>query len=154
MAAAATAITPLLPSAQGGNSILALTYIPLLIFSGGFGSSYGQPHWLNTEMSYFPVRPVVDTATKALQHSGAISGRDVLVLVAWMVACLAPSVRFFRWDPTRPAHAGRTRRTYPSSFVGNLWVSHRPAACGQRGEQRGGLGLPDGELSDSDRQAG
>ena len=154
MAAAATAVTPLLPSAQGANSILGLTYIPLLIFSNGLGSFSGLPHWLTTAMTYFPVQPVVDTATRALQHSGAISDRDVLVLLAWTVACLALSVRFFRWDPTRPAHAGRAQRTHHSSFAGNLWVSHRPAARGQRGEQRGGLGLPDGELSDSHRQAG
>src|ERR1700742_1726750 len=38
LAAAGTAITPLLSSAQGANQLIALTYLPLIIFSGGFGS--------------------------------------------------------------------------------------------------------------------
>jgi hypothetical protein len=39
LACAGTAITPLLPTGQGANAVLALTYIPLLIFAGGIGSS-------------------------------------------------------------------------------------------------------------------
>ena len=42
------------PSAQGANQLLTLTYMPLIIFSGGFGGLSGLPHWLNTLMSYLP----------------------------------------------------------------------------------------------------
>ena len=53
-----------------------------------------------------------------------------------------------------PGPRGAYSGDAPQSVRRNLGVSHRPAARGQRGEQRGGLGLPNGEFSDSHRQAG
>jgi ABC-2 type transport system permease protein len=115
LAAAGTAVTPLLTSAQGANPLLTLTYLPLIIFSGGFGGLDGLPHWLNTVMSYLPAQPMIDAVTRALQHSAGqsgvglsgagLSGRDLAVLAAWALGGLLVSVRFFRWDPTRPRHA-------------------------------------------------
>jgi ABC-2 type transport system permease protein len=105
LAAAGTAITRLIPSAQGANQLLALTYIPLIIFSGGFGGLSGLPHWLNTLMSYLPAQPMIDAVTRALQPSAGLSGRDLAVLAAWAVGGLLLSVRFFQWDPHRPRHA-------------------------------------------------
>lgn len=110
LACAGTAITPLLPSGQGANGVLAVTYVPLLIFSGGFGGGVqGQPHWLTTLMTYLPVQPVIDAATHALSHPGPMPARDVVVLLVWAVACLTLAARFFRWDPVRPAHARRSQ---------------------------------------------
>jgi ABC-2 type transport system permease protein len=102
LAAAGTAITPLLTSAQGVNQLLALTYIPLIIFSGGFA---GLPHWLTTLVSYLPAQPMIDAVTRALEPGASMSGRDLAVLAAWAVGCLLLSVRFFQWDPHRPRHA-------------------------------------------------
>jgi ABC-2 type transport system permease protein len=109
LAAAGTAITRVIPSAQGANQLLALTYIPLIIFSGGFGGLSGLPHWLNTLMSYLPAQPMIDAVTQALQPSAGLSGRDLAVLGAWALGGLLLSVRFFRWDPTRPRHARSAR---------------------------------------------
>lgn len=105
VASAGTAIAPLLPSTQGANALLAITYIPLLSFSGGFGTVSTLPHWLTRAVTYLPIQPAVDAATHALASPGAVPGRDLLVLASWTVACLAISVRYFRWDPTRPRHA-------------------------------------------------
>jgi len=105
LASAGTAITPLLPSTQGANAVLAITYLPLLFFSGGFGATSGLPHWLTRVVTYLPVQPAVDAATHALAGLGPVPGRDLLALAGWTVACLALSVRCFRWDPTRPRHA-------------------------------------------------
>jgi ABC-2 type transport system permease protein len=113
VAAAGTAITPLLPPGQGAYSLLAVTYIPLLIFSNGFGSVNGLPHWLNQLMSYFPVQPVVDAASRAVGQSALMPGRDLLVLACWTAGCLLISLRTFRWDPTRPAHAKRPTASTP-----------------------------------------
>jgi ABC-2 type transport system permease protein len=109
LAAVGTAVTPLLPPGQGMYSLLAITYLPVLIFSGGFNgnASSGLPHWLTTLMTYLPVQPIISGATSVLEHPGFMPGRDVLVLALWTVGSLALSVRFFRWDPTRPAHAKR-----------------------------------------------
>jgi len=110
LAAAGTAITPLLTSAQGANPLLTLTFIPLVIFSGGFGGLSGLPHWLSTVMSYLPAQPMIDAVNHALQHSGALPGRDLAVLAAWALGGLLVSVRCFRWDPHRPRHARALRR--------------------------------------------
>jgi ABC-2 type transport system permease protein len=122
LAAAGTAITRLIPSAQGANQLLALTYIPLIIFSGGFGGLSGMPHWLNTLMSYLPAQPMIGAVTRALEtgtgQSGlALPGRDLAVLAAWAVGCLLLSVRFFQWDPHRPRHARATGAGNPARSV-------------------------------------
>ena len=62
-------------------------------------------------MSYLPAQPMIDAVTRAMQQSAgqsgqAPSGRDLAVLAAWALGGLVVSVRFFRWDPTRPRHAG------------------------------------------------
>jgi ABC-2 type transport system permease protein len=108
MAAAGTVITVLLPPGQGAYSMLALTYLPFLVFSGGLGQINGLPHWVTQLMSYLPIQPTVSGVTSGLRSPGVTPGRDVLVLVIWAVAAMALSVRFFRWDPARPAHAKRT----------------------------------------------
>src|SRR6516225_10187066 len=105
LAAAGTAITPLITSAQGANSLLTLTYLPLIIFSGGFGELSGLPSWLSTLMSYLPAQPMITAVNRALGHSGSLPGRDLAVLAAWALSGLLISVRFFQWDPHRPRHA-------------------------------------------------
>jgi hypothetical protein len=47
----------------------------------------------------------LDAVTRALQSSTGMSGRDLAVLAAWALGGLLLSVRFFRWDPSRPRHA-------------------------------------------------
>ena len=58
-------------------------------------------------MTYLPVQPVIDAASRALQQSGGaiMSGHDLAVLAGWVVGGLLVSFRFFAWDPHRPAHA-------------------------------------------------
>ena len=61
------------------------------------------PSW-----GYFAGRmaqPMIDAVTRALGHSPGLPGRDLVVLAAWALGGLLLSVRFFRWDPTRPRHA-------------------------------------------------
>jgi hypothetical protein len=93
--------------------MLALTYLPLLLFSGGFGA-VGGPHWLTQVMTCLPVRPVIDAATLALRHPGALPGRDLATLAAWTAGCLLLSVRCFRWEPHRPSHARKTPAKAPA----------------------------------------
>jgi ABC-2 type transport system permease protein len=119
-AAAGTALTPLLPPGQGAYSMIALTYLPLLVFSNGFGQISGLPHWVNQLMSYLPIQPTVSGVLSGLQHPGVTPGRDLLVLVIWAVAAMAVSVRVFRWDPTRPAHARRVTRGTASTAIESL----------------------------------
>ncbi len=108
-AAIGTAATAVIPTTDSAYPLLAVTYFPVVLLSGVFGSTGGQPHWLATLMSYLPAQPIVDAGTRALQHTGGglalIPGRDLAVLAVWAAASLLVSRCFFRWDPTRPGHA-------------------------------------------------
>ena len=76
-----------------------------------------EPTTVNTAMTYLPVQPVIDAASRSLQGGGALlvwppsaagmSGHDLAVLAGWVVGGLLVSFRFFAWDPHRPAHAGK-----------------------------------------------
>jgi ABC-2 type transport system permease protein len=108
-AAIGVAVTPLVPTAQSAGPVLMITYLPVILFSGGLGPLSAEPGWLATLSQYLPAQPVIDAATRALQHTGGgvvlVSGRELAVLGAWAVVGVAASVRFFRWDPVRPRHA-------------------------------------------------
>jgi ABC-2 type transport system permease protein len=107
LAAAGTAITAIIPSAQSAQPVLMLVYIPLIVLSGAFGAISSLPHWVNTAMTYLPVQPVIDAGSRALQYSGGaiMSVHDLGVLVGWLAGGLLASFWFFQWDPHRPAHA-------------------------------------------------
>ena len=107
-AAIGTAVTPLVPTAQAAGPVLMLTYLPVILFSGGLGSLSSEPGWLATLARYLPAQPIIDAASRALGPAGGVSqipGHDVAVLAAWAVAGVVASVCFFRWDPVRPRHA-------------------------------------------------
>jgi ABC-2 type transport system permease protein len=111
-AAIGIAVTRLVPTAQSAGPVLMITYLPVILFSGGLGSVAAEPPWLATLGRYLPAQPVIDAATRALRqagpHSGGlvlVSGRELAVLAAWAVAGAAASAWFFRWDPVRPRHA-------------------------------------------------
>jgi ABC-2 type transport system permease protein len=108
-AAVGTAVTALVPTAQSAGPVLMLTYLPVILFSGGLGSVSSEPGWLATVARYLPAQPIIDSATRALQHGGTglapVPGHDLAVLAAWAIAGVVGSVCFFRWDPVRPRHA-------------------------------------------------
>jgi ABC-2 type transport system permease protein len=110
-AAVGTAVTALVPTAQSAGPVLMVTYLPVILFSGGLGSVSSEPGWLATLARYLPAQPIISSATRALTHAGPglslLSGRDLAVLAAWAVGGVVASVLFFRWDPVRPRHAPR-----------------------------------------------
>jgi hypothetical protein len=105
-AAAATAITGLIPTAESANPVFMLVYFPVVFISGALGATSVLPHWLTTLASYLPAQPMVGALTSSLRHSAGgpfLPGRDVAVLVAWAVAGLVAAVILFRWEPHRLA---------------------------------------------------
>lgn len=111
-AAVGTAATALIPTPQSAGPVLMLTYLPVVLFSGGLGSVSSEPAWLATAARYLPAQPIVDTATRVLRHAGGglvlPSGREFAVLAAWLAAGAIAAVICFRWDPVRPRHAARS----------------------------------------------
>jgi ABC-2 type transport system permease protein len=108
-AALGTAATIVVPTAEATFPVIGLTYLPVIFLSGVFGSFPGEPAWLATAVHYLPAQPLVDAVTSALRHTGGglapVPGRDLAILAAWGTAGLLVSVRFFRWNPQRPAHS-------------------------------------------------
>jgi ABC-2 type transport system permease protein len=98
-ASVGTAVSALIPTVEAAWPLLALTYLPLVLLSGSFGAVASEPGWLATAVSYLPAEPVVDGATRALHGVGAFTAHDALVLLAWAVAGLVVSQRWFAWEP-------------------------------------------------------
>jgi ABC-2 type transport system permease protein len=105
-ATAATATTGIIPSVETANPVFVLVYFPVIIISGVLGTISAEPAWLSRLASYLPAQPVIDAMNRAVRHApGAsfVSGRDVLVLVAWIAGTLMAALIVFRWEPSRPA---------------------------------------------------
>ena len=127
-AATATAVTGVIPNTESASPILTLTFLPVILVSGTFGSLGGQPHWLSTLIGYLPAQPMIDAAARALEHAGGppvFAVHDLLVLAGWAVAGLAASTALFRWEPSRPGHRrnakghDRGRPATPSAGYGS-----------------------------------
>ena len=106
-AAPATALTGVIPNVESASPILTLTYLPVILVSGTFGSLAGQPHWLTTLAGYLPAQPMIDATARALGHTSGppvVPGYDLAVLAVWAAAGLVASPMVFRWVPNRPAH--------------------------------------------------
>lgn len=113
-ASVATALTALIPTLEAAAPTLMLTYFPLVIISGVFGS-ISEPHWLSTLASYLPAKPLADAVTVALRHSAAkgfLPVRDVVVLAVWAVAGIGLAIATFKWEPHRPTKRREARKQY------------------------------------------
>jgi ABC-2 type transport system permease protein len=110
-AAAATALTAVIPTVEAATPILTLVYFPLIIISGVLGS-ISEPHWLSTVASYLPAEPLIAGATHALHHAhgtALLPTRDIVVLAAWAVAGIAIAATSFRWEPQQPTQRRAAR---------------------------------------------
>ena len=103
-AAAATALTAVIPTVEAAAPTFLFTYFPVIIISGIFGA-ISEPHWLSTVARYLPAQPFVHALAISLGHTaghGLLPTRDVLVLGAWAIAGLAVALATFGWEPHRP----------------------------------------------------
>ncbi|MGO9079292.1 MAG: ABC transporter permease [Streptosporangiaceae bacterium] len=128
-AAAATALTTVIPTVEAAAPSLMLTYFPVIIVSGIFGS-ISESHWLSTIASYFPARPLAHAVAAALGHTAGqplLPARDLIVLAGWAVAGLAIAVATFRWEPHRPTRRRAVRAPRPAGPAG---PSPQPANSG------------------------
>jgi ABC-2 type transport system permease protein len=107
LAAIGTAATAAITSAQAAQPVLMVVYLPLVFLSGSFGPIASLPHWATTAITYLPGQPMIDALTRGLNGTGGalLPVHDGAVLAGWLVIGLVVSVRFFRWDPSRPRHA-------------------------------------------------
>jgi ABC-2 type transport system permease protein len=112
-AAAATALTSVIPTVEAAAPIFILIYFPAVLISGVLGS-ISEPSWLSTLASYLPAQPLIDAITSCLRHTagGPVPpARDIIVLVSWAVVGLIAAAAAFRWEPHRPTRRRAARAT-------------------------------------------
>jgi ABC-2 type transport system permease protein len=113
-AATATALTALIPTIEAAAPTCMLTYFPIIIISGVFGS-INEPSWLATIAGYLPAQPLIHGLTTVLGNATGIAwppARDLLVLAAWAMAGLAVAITTFRWEPHRPTQKRPARTSH------------------------------------------
>jgi ABC-2 type transport system permease protein len=126
-AAAATAISSLIPSVEAAFPTLIFTYFPIIIISGVM-FSVNDVHWLTTLASYLPAEPLIDGMTR-MTHGLALPLHDILVLGGWAVGGLALAAVTFRWEPHRTQSRRAARPDAPT----------RPAAAAAGGGAGAGV---------------
>jgi ABC-2 type transport system permease protein len=100
-AAPATAITGLIPTVESAWPIMSLTFMPIVLISGVFGTIDNEPPWLAHLAAVLPGQPLIDAVTRSLQH-GTVPAHDLVVLGCWAIAGLVGALALFRWEPHRP----------------------------------------------------
>jgi ABC-2 type transport system permease protein len=108
-----TAASTVIPTVEAAWPLLGLTYLPMTILSGGFGSVGGEPTWLATIVAYLPVRPIIDGVSNSLTPGARglpISAHGIAVLAVWGAVGMLLSGRWFQWAPRPPSRRRPARR--------------------------------------------
>ncbi len=103
-AAAATALTSVIPTVEAAFPTLIFIYFPVIIISGVLFTNISEPHWLSTLATYLPAQPLIDAVTHAVRHAAGapfLPVRDVIVLACWAAGGLLGAIVLFRWEPQR-----------------------------------------------------
>ena len=111
-AAAATALTSVIPTVEAAFPTLIFIYFPVIIISGVLFTNISEPHWLSTLATYLPAQPLIDAVTHAVRHAASapfLPVRDVIVLASWAIGGLLGAILLFRWEPHR-SHQRRAAR--------------------------------------------
>jgi ABC-2 type transport system permease protein len=98
---AGIAISTVVPNEDAAPAIINFVLFPLLFISGTFGP-VSSDSALGRIAVIFPVRHLVQAMVHVFDPFGGGTGivaSHVLVMVVWGIACLAISLRRFRWEP-------------------------------------------------------
>ncbi|MDE2901363.1 MAG: ABC transporter permease, partial [Chloroflexota bacterium] len=98
------AVTTLIPNADAAPAIVNASILPLLFISDVFIPLDDAPVWLTTISDVFPVRHMavaMHTSFNPFETGSGFEWGHLAVMAVWLVAGLAFTVRFFRWEPPR-----------------------------------------------------
>ena len=93
----------IIPNADAAPAIVNALILPLTFISGVWGPSDGEPAWLDHVARAFPLEHLaawLQLCFDPRTHGAAISGGDLLVLVAWGFAGARLTQRFLRANMT------------------------------------------------------
>jgi len=94
--------TIMVPNADSAPAIVNASILPLFFISDVFIPMNNAPDWLNMVAQVFPVRPFSLALQKAFNPLELGTGFDpvnLMIMLAWMVAGLIISLRYFSWHP-------------------------------------------------------
>ncbi len=98
------AITSLIPNADAAPAVVQASILPLMFISDVFIPLQDAPTWLTTLADVFPIRHFATTMHTAFNPFENGAGFELLslgVMALWLVAGMAISLRFFKWEPRR-----------------------------------------------------
>jgi ABC-2 type transport system permease protein len=94
------ALTGLIKTARSATPINQMAYFILMFLGGLFFPNSMLPHFLAQIANILPSTQMSD-ALRAVFYQGAGIGdiwQNLLVMGGWILACLAVSIKFFRWE--------------------------------------------------------
>jgi ABC-2 type transport system permease protein len=85
---------------EAANGMTSIVQFPLMFLSGIFFPLTFMPEWLRGVATAMPLTYLGDALRQTMVGGTPFAplGVDLLVLAGWLVACLAVSARFFRWQ--------------------------------------------------------
>jgi ABC-2 type transport system permease protein len=102
-ASVGTAASVWIPSVEAAWPLLAITYLPVVVLSGGLGSVSGAPAWLHELVRYLPAQPVLDSTGRALRGLAPFTAHDLVVELVWAAGALLVVQHWFSWVPRSSA---------------------------------------------------
>jgi ABC-2 type transport system permease protein len=110
-AALGTMMTGFISTPDSTWSTLMIVFLPLMFISGVFVPTSTEPGWLADIANWLPAEPFAELLQKCLTGSLVGSGRDLLVLVGWLVVSSVAAKWTFRWLPTTRKRRKATRKS-------------------------------------------
>ena len=85
---------------EGANPIVQLISFPMMFLSGVFWPVDIMPDFIRPVVMALPLTYLGDGLRQVMVGSTPLYplGVDVLVMVGWLVVCMAVTVRFFKWE--------------------------------------------------------
>jgi ABC-2 type transport system permease protein len=85
---------------EAANGMTSIVQFPLMFLSGIFFPLEIMPEWLRGVATFMPLTYLGDALRQTMVGGIPFQpiGVDVAVLAGWLIACLAISARFFRWE--------------------------------------------------------
>ncbi|HEX7949941.1 MAG TPA: ABC transporter permease, partial [Candidatus Limnocylindrales bacterium] len=85
---------------EAANGMTSIVQFPLMFLSGIFFPLEIMPTWLRTVATFMPLTYLGDALRQVMVGGTPFVPlwADMAILGGWLVACLAISARFFRWQ--------------------------------------------------------
>lgn len=98
-AALGIGVVRIIPNADAAPAIVNVLLLPLTFISGVWAPNDGEPAFLAHVAGAFPVQPLAHWLQECFDprlHGATLSGRDALVLAAWLLVGVRLTRRFLR----------------------------------------------------------